>query len=158
MDKKSLDTNELQNETPIDVMATMIEEPAVVHRLEQRSSLEQFTSDSTVAAAVMVFAAIAAVFVANSPAYEAVHAAFEAPFTLGLGAFTFSVTVEQLINDGLMTLFFMLVGVELKYEMTVGQLRRPKQAALPMLAAVGGVAAPALIYLAINAGDRKSVV
>ena len=152
MDKKSLDTNELQNETPIDVMATMIEEPAVVHRLEQRSSLEQFTSDSTVAAAVMVFAAIAAVFVANSPAYEAVHAAFEAPFTLGLGAFTFSVTVEQLINDGLMTLFFMLVGVELKYEMTVGQLRRPKQAALPMLAAVGGVAAPALIYLAINAG------
>lgn len=152
VDKTNVDTSELQNETPIDALTSMIDEPAVVHRLEQRSELERLTSDSSVAAAVMVFAAIAAVFVANSPAYEAVHEVFEAPFSLGLGPFAFSITLEQFINDGLMTLFFMLVGVELKYEMTVGQLRHPKQAALPMLAAVGGVAAPALIYLAINAG------
>ena len=132
VDKTNVDTSELQNETPIDALTSMIDEPAVVHRLEQRSELERFTSDSSVAAAVMVFAAIAAVFVANSPAYEAVHEVFEAPFSLGLGPFAFSITLEQFINDGLMTLFFMLVGVELKYEMTVGQLRHPKQAALPI--------------------------
>ena len=51
-----------------------------------------------------------------------------------------------------MAIFFLLVGIELKYEMTVGQLRKPRQAALPMLAAVGGVAAPAMIYLILNAG------
>ncbi|MDO4538975.1 MAG: Na+/H+ antiporter NhaA, partial [Coriobacteriales bacterium] len=53
-------------------------------------------------------------------------------------------------------IFFLLVGIELKYEMTVGQLRRPRQAALPMLAAVGGVVVPAIIYLIFNHGDTSN--
>ena len=61
--------------------------------------------------------------------------------------------IEAFINDFLMAVFFLLVGIELKYEMTVGQLRHPRQAALPMLAAVGGVAAPAVIYTLLNLGQ-----
>ena len=105
-----------------------------------------------VMSAVMVFAAIAAVITANSPAYEVVEEVLHAPLSLGIGPMTFSITIEGFVNDFLMAIFFLLVGIELKYEMTVGQLRKPRQAALPMLAAVGGVAAPAVIYLALNAG------
>lgn len=128
----------------------IVREPAVAQRLEQLSSLEKITSNGTIAAAVMVVAALVAVGVANSPAYEVVLEILEAPVTLGVGVLTFTMSLEAFINDFLMAIFFMLVGIELKYEMTIGQLRRPRQAALPMLAAVGGVAVPALIYLAFN--------
>lgn len=135
--------------------SSIIAEPAVVHRLTQRSALEKITSNGTIAAAVMVMAAILAVIVANSPAYEIVHEVLEAPLALTLGPLTMSISFEAFINDFLMAVFFMLVGIELKYEMTVGQLRHPRQAALPMLAAVGGVAVPALIYAALNLGKSS---
>ena len=134
-------------------MATNIyEEPAVIKRIELKSSLQKITSNGTIAAAVMVGAALLALVVANSPAYEAVEEFLVQPLHLGLGSLSASISVEAFVNDFLMAIFFLLVGIELKYEMTVGQLRRPRQAALPMLAAVGGVCAPALIYLAFNAG------
>ncbi len=134
-------------------MATSIyEEPAVIKRTELKGSLHKITSNGTIAAAVMVAAALLALVVANSPAYEAVEEFILQPLQLGLGSLSASITVEAFVNDFLMAIFFLLVGIELKYEMTVGQLRRPRQAALPMLAAVGGVCAPALIYLAFNAG------
>jgi NhaA family Na+:H+ antiporter len=100
----------------------------------------------------MVFAAILAIIVANSSAYEAVHEALSTPLMLGVGDLMGSMTFEEFVNDFLMAIFFLLVGIELKYEMTVGQLRRPRQAALPMLAAVGGVVVPSLIYVIVNQG------
>ena len=133
-------------------MASIYGEPAVIRRIEQRSAVHKVTSNGTIAAAVMVFAAIAAVITANSPAFEVVEEVLHAPLSLGIGPATFSISIEGFVNDFLMAIFFLLVGIELKYEMTVGQLRKPRQAALPMLAAVGGVAAPAVIYLALNAG------
>ena len=119
--------------------ATIIREPAVVKRHARKSRHSKITSNGTVAAAVMVAAALLAVCVANSPAYHVVHEVLETPLTLGAGPLSASLSVEQFVNDFLMAIFFLLVGIELKYEMTVGQLRRPRQAALPMLAAVGGV-------------------
>ena len=133
-------------------MTSIYGDPAVIRRIEARTSFQKITSNGTVAAAIMVLAALVAVAVANSDAYEAVHEFLEAPLTLGVGSFAVSISVEAFVNDFLMAIFFLLVGVELKYEFTVGQLRRPRQAALPMLAAIGGVAVPALIYLAINHG------
>ncbi|RGJ46790.1 Na+/H+ antiporter NhaA [Olsenella sp. AF16-14LB] len=133
-------------------MASIYGEPAVIRRIEQRSAVHKVTSNGTIAAAVMVFAAIAAVITANSPAYEVIEEVLHAPLSLGIGPATFSITIEAFVSDFLMAIFFLLVGIELKYEMTVGQLRKPRQAALPMLAAVGGVAAPAMIYLILNAG------
>ncbi|WP_298578453.1 Na+/H+ antiporter NhaA, partial [uncultured Olegusella sp.] len=130
--------------------ARIYDEDAVIRRIGQRSALSELSSSSTIAAAVMVFAAVLAVMVANSPLYETVRHAIEAPLMVGVGRAAVEISAEQFVNDFLMAIFFMLVGVELKYEMTVGQLRHPRQAALPMLAAVGGVVVPAVIYLIFN--------
>ena len=134
----------------------IFDEPAVIRRLEQRSVFENITSNGTVAAAVMVLAAILAVVVANSPAYAVVEETLMSTVGFTIGPLTVDISFEAFVNDALMAVFFLLVGIELKYEMTVGQLRRPRQAALPMLAAVGGVAVPALIYLALNHGETGS--
>lgn len=135
---------------------SIIAEDAVARRLEKRSSLSKITSNGTIAAAVMVLAAILAVVVANTPAYEPVHEFFETPIGITLGKFDFSITLEVFVNDFLMAIFFLMVGIELKYEMVVGELRYLRQAALPMLAAVGGVVVPSLIYTLINMGEGGS--
>jgi NhaA family Na+:H+ antiporter len=130
----------------------IIGEPAVLKRVSRKSSFRKVTSNGTVAAAAMVFGAILAIVVANSPAYFVVREVIEAPLGIQIGSFASEMSFESFVNDFLMALFFLLVGVELKYEMTVGQLSKPRQAALPMLAAVGGVLVPAAIYTAINFG------
>lgn len=136
--------------------AAIIAEPAVVNRLVKASAIDEITSNGTIAAAVMVMAALLAVVVANSSAYEIVHELLEARLSLSMGPLAIGLSLEAFVNDFLMAIFFLLVGIELKYEMTVGQLRRPRQAALPMLAAVGGVVVPALVYVAFNWG-RPSI-
>ena len=133
---------------------SIYEEPAVIKRTERRGVLHEITSNGTIAAAVMVGAALLALVVANGPAFEAVEEFLREPLEIGIGTHLIAMSVESLVNDFLMAIFFLLVGIELKYEMTVGQLRRPRQAALPMLAAVGGVCFPALIYLALNWGGQ----
>ena len=105
---------------------SIYDEPAVIRRLERRGSLRRLTSNSTVAAAVMVGAALLALLVANSPLYEAVEHVLGLPLEVGVGRLHVSLTVEQFVNDFLMAVFFLLVGIELKYETTVGQLRRPR--------------------------------
>ena len=159
MSDNRLPEEDIPDISELDDLASMqrfiIDEPAVIRRLEQRSVLEGITSNGTIAAAFMVLAAILAIIVANSPAYEVVELALDATMGFMVGDFVAAMSVEQFINDGLMAVFFLLVGIELKYEMTVGQLRKPRQAALPMLAAVGGVAVPALIYMFFNPGDTS---
>lgn len=131
---------------------TIISVPQVARRKEKRSAWEEVTHNGTIAAAVMVFAALIAVAVANSPAYEVVHHIIETPLAGRIGNWHFGMSLEVFVNDFLMSIFFLLVGIELKYEMTVGQLKHVRQAALPMLAAVGGVAVPAIIYYLLNRG------
>ena len=133
---------------------SIYEEPAVIKRTERRGVLHEITSNGTIAAAVMVGAALLALVVANGPAFEAVEEFLREPLEIGIGMHLIAMSVESFVNDFLMAIFFLLVGIELKYEMTVGQLRRPRQAALPMLAAVGGVCFPALIYLVLNWGGQ----
>ena len=126
--------------------------PAQRRRLERRSTFERITGNGTISALVMIVAAVAAVICANTPAFDAVHAFLQEPVAITFGPWSFSLSVELFVNDFLMAIFFLLVGIELKYEMTVGELRRPRQALLPMLAAVGGVVVPACIYGFINRG------
>lgn len=101
---------------------------------------------------LMIAAALLALVLANTPAYAAIEA------VLGWSplAPAIPMTLESFVNDGLMAVFFLQVGIELKHEMRFGQLRNPRQAALPMLAAAGGVCGPALIYLAINWGQATA--
>ncbi|MDY4522061.1 MAG: Na+/H+ antiporter NhaA [Atopobium sp.] len=135
--------------------STIIREPAVVRRLARSSQISKFASDGTIAAAVMVFAALLAVMVANSALFEPLHHIFMTQIGVKFGHFVLTMSIEAFVNDFLMAIFFLLVGIELKYEVTVGELRRPRQAALPMLAAVGGVAIPALIFIAFNWGGQQ---
>lgn len=121
-------------------------------RLERHDLWDRVTSSGTISAAVMVLAAIAAVVCANTAAYEPIHHFLEQELFVGLGSLTAGLTVEVFVNDFLMAIFFLLVGIELKYEMTVGELTNPRQAMLPMLAAVGGVVVPACIYAFLNKG------
>lgn len=150
------DVSELEANDMTGMRLFIFDEPAVIRRLEQRSLFEDITSNGTVAAATMVLAAILAVIVANSPAYELVERILEAEISFTLGSIRGAISFEGFVNDGLMAIFFLLVGIELKYEMKVGQLRRPRQAALPMLAAVGGVVVPALIFIVLNPHDTDS--
>lgn len=125
-------------------------------RIEWRDIWERISENGTIAAAVMVVAAIAAVICANSDAYEAIHHILMEPIHVGIGSHTMAISIEVFVNDFLMAIFFLLVGIELKYEMTVGELRRPRQALLPMLAAVGGVVVPATIYMLLNRGSGSA--
>jgi NhaA family Na+:H+ antiporter len=134
-----------------EALSPVIEEEQVLRRLGVRSAFQEITSNSTIAAGAMVICALLAVLVANTPAYEVVESALRWPVEIRLGSFVGELSLEGFVNDFLMAIFFLEVGIELKYEMTVGELANPRQAAVPMLAAVGGVACPALIYLAFNA-------
>jgi NhaA family Na+:H+ antiporter len=90
----------------------------------------------------------------NSPFGEALHALLERPFgTVGIGEAAHPLNLHLVINDGLMVIFFLYVGLELKRESVEGPFRNPREAALPLLGALGGMIAPALIYLAFNAHE-----
>ena len=97
-------------------------------------------------------AAAMALVVANSPLAPGYFAALKVEFGFAIGGFHLSESVLHWINDGLMALFFLLVGLEIKREVLDGQLSRPSRIILPGVAALGGVVLPALIYLAFNGG------
>lgn len=110
-----------------------------------------FRSESS--SGVILIAAAAVAFVwANSPLAGSYEALKEAPFGLGLGDWELRKTLIHWVNDGLMALFFLLVGLEIKRELLVGELKDPRAAALPIAAAFGGMVVPAGIYVALNLG------
>ena len=104
---------------------------------------------------LLIIAAVSALIIANSPLaplYEAVRDQSVGPEALHL-----HLTVESWTSDGLLALFFFLIGLELKRELVIGNLRQPSRAIVPVAAAIGGVAVPAAVYVAINAGDGDAV-
>lgn len=101
---------------------------------------------------LLALCAVAAMVWANSPWADTYSGLFDAPLALGLGGALFHFTVREFINDGLMTIFFFLVGMEIKRELAAGELRTLSKALLPLIAAVGGMVVPAGLYAALNAG------
>ncbi|MEQ1716668.1 MAG: Na+/H+ antiporter NhaA [Hyphomicrobium sp.] len=99
---------------------------------------------------ILCIAAIVALIVANSALAPAYEHALHAHVTLGVAGLSLTKTALHWINDGLMAIFFFLVGLEIKRELMVGALASGKTAALPAIAALGGMIVPALIYAAIN--------
>src|SRR4029450_3395026 len=93
---------------------------------------------------------------ATSPWSEAYEAFWSTPVTLGIGDLSLSLDLRHWINDGLMALFFLVVGLEITREVTVGELRNRRAVAAPALGALGGLVVPALIYLAINPSGPAS--
>jgi len=119
------------------------------------ATLERFLHIEAASGIVLLVAAGAALIWANSPFAHGYHALWHLPLSVGIGDFAFSRSLHFWINDALMTLFFLVVGMEIRREIHEGALSDPKQASLPIMAAIGGVAVPALIYLGINADPAR---
>jgi NhaA family Na+:H+ antiporter len=111
--------------------------------------LSRFFAAESAGGLILMAAAVAALLVANSPWADVYFA------TLHINIIGLS--LEHWINDGLMAIFFMLVGLEIKREMLVGQLSSWSQRALPGFAALGGMLIPALIYVAVNWGNSETM-
>lgn len=109
--------------------------------------LVQRLTDEVTGGVVLLIAAVLALGWANSPWVEAYHGLAGTVF--GPAALHLDLTVAQWASDGLLAVFFFVVGVELKHELAAGSLRRPREAAVPVLAAVGGMLLPALIFVAV---------
>ncbi len=108
----------------------------------------------TTAALLVLGAAAVALVVANTPLSEAYDRLWESEITVHAGSFhVIDLTLHEFVNDGLMAVFFFVVAIEIKREWIFGELRDRKAAAMPIIAAVGGMVVPALIYLAFNAGS-----
>lgn len=113
---------------------------------------EEFLRRTTAGGIVLVGMTISTLGLAAVLGGDAMHHFWETPLTVSLGERRLALSLHHWINDGLMALFFLLVGLELKREMLVGELSSLRDAALPIFAAVGGMVVPALIYAALNAG------
>lgn len=101
---------------------------------------------------VLIGATVLAVLWANSPWQNTYEELWETSFTVVLGSHRLDLSLREWINDGLMAIFFLVVGLEVKRELVEGELRTASRAALPAVAALGGMVVPALIYGAFNAG------
>ncbi len=102
---------------------------------------------------ILLLAAVAALVWANSAYSDTYFALLDRQLTIEFAGFHMDESVLHLINDGLMAIFFFVVGLEIKRELVLGELREPKAAALPVMAALGGMVLPALIYVAFTLGE-----
>ena len=114
--------------------------------------LREFLATETAGAALLLLGAVVAMIWANSPWEASYHHLWETQLGVSLGAHHFSLDLQGWVNDGLMSLFFLVVGLEIKRELVEGELASFRRAALPAVAALGGMVVPAVIYFAINAG------
>ncbi|WP_308368158.1 MULTISPECIES: Na+/H+ antiporter NhaA [unclassified Microbulbifer] len=115
---------------------------------------EEFIHRQSSSGLLLITCAVIALIIANSPLQEGYEHLLELPVSLNAGGWDFSLSLHHWINDGLMAIFFFLVGLELKREFLVGELSDLKHAVLPVMAAVGGMLVPALIYAAFNSGTE----
>ena len=118
--------------------------------LEQLSGpLRRFLHTEAGSAALMLAATLLALAWANSPWSELYRSLWEAQASLSLGPWDLSMDLHRWVNDGLMALFFFVVGLEVRREFSIGELTDRRRAAIPLVAAVGGLTVPALLYLAL---------
>lgn len=121
------------------------------HRL--KTPLEEFIQYDASSGLVLMGCAILALILANSPLAATYQHILHTAIGVSIGKAVLSHTLHHWINDGLMALFFFLVGLEIKREILVGELASARQAILPIGAAVGGMLLPALLYAALNIGE-----
>jgi NhaA family Na+:H+ antiporter len=112
--------------------------------------LQTFLRTEEASGILLLAASILALVWANSPWRTAYDALWHTQLTIGLGDWSLAEDLQHWVNDALMALFFLVVGLEIKRELTTGELRESRAAALPAIAALGGMLVPALLYLAIN--------
>jgi Na+:H+ antiporter, NhaA family len=114
--------------------------------------LQEFLQESTASGVLLVIAALVALVWVNAPIGDTYERLWRTTLSVGSGAWGISEDLRHWVNDGLMALFFLVVGLEIKRELLNGELQDRRTVALPVVAAIGGMVAPAFIYLAINGG------
>jgi NhaA family Na+:H+ antiporter len=112
--------------------------------------VREFLRVEAASSLLLMLAAVAALVWANSPWASSYDALWHTHLTLDVGPLHLDETLQHWVNDALMVIFFFVVGLEIKYELVNGDLRDPRTAALPIVAAIGGMAVPALVYVALN--------
>ena len=114
--------------------------------------VRDFLSTETGSAIVLLVATVAALLWANSPWPDSYESVWTTELSIRLGDWALTADLREWVNDGLMTFFFLVVGLEAKRELDLGELRDRKRLALPVVAGLGGMVVPVAIYLAFNAG------
>src|SRR5215510_7322947 len=130
--------------------------PAPLKKI-QLTIFQRFFRTETLGGVVLLAFALAALVIANSPSAGWYNHLWETPLKVGIVHCELSLSLHDWINDGLMAVFFLLVGLEIKREILEGQLSSWGQRALPGAAALGGMMVPALIYLAFNTGSPETL-
>jgi NhaA family Na+:H+ antiporter len=121
-----------------------------VVRTIQPTIFQRFFRTETAGGSVLLLFGIAALVLANSPLADAYQRLWQIRLTFGIASHPLSLTLHQWINDGLMAVFFLLVGLEIKRELIVGELASVRKAALPIACAIGGMIVPAVFYWVCN--------
>ena len=121
-----------------------------------RNFFNSFLHNQSIGGIILMLCAVVALLCANIPQLNSLHHFWETNLGITVGNFSLEMTLEQWINDALMAVFFFVVGLEIKREMMVGELSSLKHASLPILAALGGMVVPAIIYFAFNYSDPSS--
>ena len=119
------------------------------HRL---TALRDFLATEAGSALVLLGATVLALAWANSPWRDSYHALWATRISITVGTFDLSMDLGRWVNDGLMALFFLLIGLEIRREFDLGELRDRRRVAAPVIAAIGGMLMPVVIFLALNAG------
>jgi len=117
-----------------------------------KEKIFDFFKKDSAAGMMLLLATIAALIIANSPLGDAYHHMLESHIVLGISDLMIDKSVHHWINDGLMAVFFLLIGLEIKRELKYGELSSVQSALLPVIAAVGGATLPALIFYGFNGG------
>ncbi len=112
--------------------------------------LEEFIHRQTTSGILLMICAVIALIIANGPLHHDYQHFLHTEIGLAFGDSEFSLSIHHWINEALMALFFFIMGLELKRELLVGELSSPRQALLPIMAAIGGMAIPALCYVVLN--------
>ncbi len=133
----------------IESLVEEIEKPIGV---QVRNLFNRFTRLQASGGILLVITTLIALLLANSGLSDAYFGFWKTDFSITYGEVGLTKYLLKWVNDGLMVLFFFVVGLEIKREITVGELNSARRAALPLMAAVGGMVLPALIYVALNAG------
>ncbi|KXJ55743.1 MAG: sodium:proton antiporter [Colwellia sp. Phe_37] len=120
-------------------------------------SINDFLKLEAASGIILMFAAVAAMIIANSPLMSYYDMLLNIPVQVSVGTFEIAKPLLLWINDGLMALFFFLVGLELKREFLEGDLSQPGQITLPAIGAFGGMLVPALCYVAFNYNDPQAI-
>jgi Na+/H+ antiporter NhaA len=115
-----------------------------------------FLSTETGSASTLLVATVLALLWANSPWRDTYSSVWNTVLSIRLGGGEVSATLRQWVNEGLMTFFFLVVGLEAKRELDMGELRQRQRLTIPMMAAIGGMAIPVAIYLAVNGGRSSA--